>query len=362
MSQTAWGWSMMSKLGRFSIFNALLLVVLFSAGALSAQIITGEITGTVTDPSGASVPNATVTATCTATNASRTIATGDSGSYVLSNLPPCLYSLSVSAPGFKTSLSKADVEVGITIKKDFALQVGQKAETVMVEAASPLVDYSPGVNTDVDTKAILDLPTEGRDFKSILGLTPGVQRSPGGGFMDVSINGQRTSTNNYMIDGVPNNDRFYGNELVGQPGLLGVPSALLGNDSIGEYTVQQLPTAENGVKGGAAINVTLKSGTNQFHGTAFYFGDYDWLNAKNYFSSDTLAYHNHNYGGTVGGPIVKDRTFFFFAFEGQRNKALEPYDVLIPTQGDLAAALPDFANPAVNPSCLPLNTAGLNML
>src|SRR2546429_257204 len=137
---------------------------------------------------------------------------------------------------------------------------------------------------DVDTTAILDLPTEGRDFKSILGLTPGVQRSPGGGFMDVSINGQRTSTNNYMIDGVPNNDRFYGNELVGQPGLLGVPSALLGNDSIGEYTVQQLPTAENGVKGGAAINVTLKSGTNQFHGTAFYFGDYDWLNANNFFS------------------------------------------------------------------------------
>src|SRR5207244_11275615 len=90
--------------------------------------------------------------------------------------------------------------------------------TVTVRAATPLVDYSPGVNTDVDTTAILDLPTEGRDFKSILGLTPGVQRSPGGGFMDVSINGQRTSTNNYMIDGVPNNDRFYGNELVGQPG------------------------------------------------------------------------------------------------------------------------------------------------
>src|SRR5256884_9125734 len=91
--------------------------------------------------------------------------------------------------------------------------VGGKAEAVTVEAATPLVDYSPGVNTDVDTTAILDLPTEGRDFKSILGLTPGVQRSPGGGFMDVSINGQRTSTNNYMIDGVPNNDRFYGNEI-----------------------------------------------------------------------------------------------------------------------------------------------------
>src|SRR5712664_3672622 len=103
--------------------------VLFSAVTLYGQIITGEITGTVTDPSGAAVPGATVTATCTATNASRTATTSDSGSYVLSNLPPCLYNLSVSAQGFKTSLSSADVAVGITIKKDFALQVGQKAET-----------------------------------------------------------------------------------------------------------------------------------------------------------------------------------------------------------------------------------------
>ena len=371
------GWPMLKRV--FVFIGSALFLLLFTAISVSAQVITGEITGTVTDPSGASVPGATVAATCAATNASRTATTGNSGSYVLSNLPPCSYSLSVSAQGFKTSLSSADVAVGITIKKDFALEVGQKTETVMVEAATPLVDYSPGVNTDVDTKAILDLPTEGRDFKSILGLTPGVQRSPGGGFMDVSINGQRTSTNNYMIDGVPNNDRFYGNELVGQPGLLGVPSAILGNDSIGEYTIQQLPTAENGVKGGAAINVTLKSGTNQFHGTAFYFGDYDWLNANNFFSSSRTAYHNHNYGGTLGGPIIKDRTFFFINFEAQRNKSLAPYNVILPTQGDLQAVTNFFnctpgntascpidsgtGNPIVtNTNNLPMNSAGLALL
>ncbi len=117
-------------------------------------------------------------------------------------------------------------------------------------------------------------------------LRPACSARPGGGFLDVSVSGQRTTTNNYMIDGMPNNDRFYGSEVVGQPGVLGVPASVLGNDSIAEYTVQQLPTAENGVKGGAAINVTLKSGTNDFHGTAFYFGDYDWLNAKNFFSAD----------------------------------------------------------------------------
>src|SRR5256884_8808141 len=116
----------MSKLQHVRIFNVFALGLLSYASLLSAQIITGEITGTVTDPSGAAVPGATVTATCTATNASRTATTGNSGSYVLSNLPPCLYNLSVSAQGFKTSLSGADVAVGITIKKDFALQVGEK--------------------------------------------------------------------------------------------------------------------------------------------------------------------------------------------------------------------------------------------
>ncbi|HUJ38946.1 MAG TPA: TonB-dependent receptor [Candidatus Acidoferrales bacterium] len=326
------------------------------------QAIYGEITGTISDPSGAALPKASITATCTTTKQTRSVQSGAAGGYRLASLPPCTYAVSVSAAGFKTSVSRVDVEVGITVKQDFTLQVGQKAETVTVEAATPLVDYSPGVNNEVDTKSIVDLPTEGRDFKSILALTPGVQRSPGGGFLDVSISGQRTTTNNYMIDGMPNNDRFYGSEVVGQPGVLGIPASVLGNDSISEYTVQQLPTAENGVKGGAAINVTLKSGTNEFHGDLFYFGDYDWLNAKNFFSSTTLAYHNHNYGGTLGGPIIKDRTFFFVSYEGQRNKSLEPYQLGIPTVGDLAQAIADFNNPAINTSGLPMNSAGLALL
>jgi hypothetical protein len=338
------------------------LVFLLSGISSPAQITTGEITGTVMDQSGAAVAGATISAVCPDTNQTRTFTTGDAGEYRLADMAVCVYKVSVSSQGFKTTVRNVTVTVAQLTKADFRLEVGARTETITVEAASPLVEFSAGVNNEVDTKSILELPSEGRDFKSILALTPGVQRAPGGGFLDVSVSGQRTTSNNYMIDGMPNNDRFYGSEVVGQPGVLGVPASVLGNDSISEYTVQQLPTAENGVKGGAAINVTLKSGTNDFHGSAFYFGDYDWLNAKNFFSPDTLAYHNHNYGGTVGGPIVKDRTFFFFAFEGQRNKALEPYNLAIPTQGDLAAALADFANPAVNPNNIPLNTAGLNLL
>jgi len=338
------------------------ILILASAGSVSAQIITGEVTGTVTDQSGAVVGGATISAVCPDTNQKRAVTSGSGGEYRLSDMAICVYKVSVSSQGFKTTVRNVTVTVAQETKADFRLELGERTETIMVEAASPLVEFSPGVNNEVDTKSILDLPTEGRDFKSILALTPGVQRSPGGGFLDVSVSGQRTTTNNYMIDGMPNNDRFYGSEVVGQPGVLGIPAAVLGNDSIAEYTVQQLPTAENGVKGGAAINVTLKSGTNNFHGTAFYFGDYDWLNAKNYFSTKTTAYHNHNYGGTVSGPIVKDRTFFFFTYEGQRNIALEPYSVLIPTQGDLFLAMQDFASPTRNPNNLPMNTAGLNLL
>jgi hypothetical protein len=344
-----------------SIASALILLLVI-ATSLSAQITTGDVTGTVTDQSGAAVAGANISAVCPDTQFTRTIKSGSVGEYRLSELPSCVYKVSVSAEGFKTTVRNVTVTVAQLTKADLQLEVGQRSETITVEAATPLVEYSQGVSSEVDTKSIVDLPTEGRDFKSILALTPGVQRLAGGGFLDVSISGQRTTTNNYMIDGMPNNDRFYGSEVVGQPGVLGIPASVLGNDSISEYTVQELPTAENGVKGGAAINVSLKSGTNAFHGTAFYFGDYDWLNAKNFFSTKTLPYHNHNYGGTVGGPIVKDRTFFFFAFEGQRNSSVEPWNLPIPTLTDLAASLADFANPATNPNNLPMNTAGLNLL
>src|ERR1700730_9108055 len=365
-------------IGRVRSLLFVLLVASSNAASSSAQIVTGDITGTVTDQSGASVAGADVSAVCPNTEQRRTLQTGSAGEYRLTDLPSCVYKVSVSAQGFKTTVSELTVTVAQTTKADFRLEVGQNTETITVESSAPLIDYSTGVNTEVDTKSIVELPTEGRDFKSILALTPGVQRTPGGGFLDVSVSGQRTTTNNYMIDGMPNNDRFYGSEVIGQPGVLGIPASVLGSDSIAEYTVQELPSADNGVKGGAAINVTLRSGTNDFHGTAFYFGNYDWLNAKNFFTPTTLPYHNHNYGGTVGGPIKKDRTFFFFTYEGQRNKSLEPYKLPIPTVGDVAAAVADFnctpgnttscqtdskGNPIItNVGSLPMNTAGLNLL
>jgi tetratricopeptide (TPR) repeat protein len=174
----------------------------------------------------------------------------------------------------------------------------------------------------------------GRDFNSLLGVTPGVQRTPGGGFLSVSISGARSTSNNYMIDGISNNDRYYGDSVLNQTGVVGVPATLVPMDAIAEFTVQQTPSAENGVKGGGAVNVVMKSGTNQPHGTAYYFRHDDWTDSPNYFvekaGGATTPVKNQQYGGTFGGPIQKDKTFFFGYYEGQRLAVTSPYQVQIP--------------------------------
>jgi hypothetical protein len=347
----------MSK--RLGVFASIcIFVFLLATSSVSAQITTGDVSGTVTDQSGASIAGATVTAVCPDTQLTRTAASGSGGEYRLTEMPSCVYKVSVSASGFKTTVREVTVTVAQTTKADFPLQLGQNTETVTVESVAPLVDYSPGINNDVDQERIVDLPLNGRDFKSILAITPGVQRTPGGGFLDVSINGQRSTANNYLIDGMYNNDRFYGSEVVGQPGVLGVSASVLPNDAIAEYTVQQLPSAEYGVKGGASVNVTLKSGTNDFHGSVYYFGHWSYTDAANAISQTVIPLHNHQYGATVGGPLVKDRTFFFVNYEGQKNLSRPAYTINIPTQGDVNAALANFSDPTVNNSSLPVNPAG----
>jgi hypothetical protein len=339
-------------------FSCALIIILGCALSLPAQITTGEITGTVMDQSGSGVAGATVSAICPDTNQSRLITSGEAGEYQLLDMAACVYKVSVSIQGFKTTVRNVTVNVAQQTKADFQLQLGERNETIVVEAATPLVDYSPGINNDVDTERIVDLPTNGRDFKSILALTPGVQRTPGGGFLDVSISGQRSTANNYLIDGMYNNDRFYGSEVVGQPGVLGVSASVLPNDAIAEYTVQQLPSAEYGIKGGASVNVTLKSGSNDFHGTVYYFGHWSYTDAANAISQTVIPLHNHQYGAQLGGPIKKDRTFFFVNYEGQKNISKPGYTVGVPTQGDINQALANFNDPLVNPFNLPINPAG----
>jgi hypothetical protein len=324
--------------------SAILGVVfgLVFASAGFAQKTTGDITGTVTDSTGAVLPGVAVTAVCTATNLTRSATTDAQGGYSLPELPICVYKVTTELQGFKAATRDVQVVVNAVSKADFKLEVGSQSETITVEGVAPLIEFSDKLNNSVDTERITEIPLSGRDFNSLLAVTPGVQREPGGGFIAVSIAGMRHTSNNYMIDGISNNDRYYGDSVMNQVGILGVPASIVPMDAIAEFTIQQTPSAEFGVKGGAAINVVMKSGTNQVHGTGYYFRHDKWTDSPNFFversGGSTTDIKNQQYGGTFGGPIVKDKTFFFGYWEGQRLNFAAPYNVFIPRPSEIAAA------------------------
>ena len=192
-----------------------------------------------------------------------------------------------------------------------------------MEGSAPLVETSPNENNYVDRLKIENVPLNGRDFNSLMAITPGVQRAPGGGFLAVSINGSRTTSNNYFIDGLYNNDRYYGDSAINQTGILGIPAVTFPPDAIEELSVQETPSAEFGVKGGAPILISMKSGTNNWHGGATWVNHNGIGDADNYFANhntDNCAgpgecrptpIHNNQFHVNIGGPIVKDKAFFF---------------------------------------------------
>ena len=318
------------------------LICGLAAAPALAQRTTGDITGSVSDTTGAVLPGVTVTAKCADTGASRTVTTDPGGGYSIPELAICKYTVTAELAGFKTISREVQVAVSAVSKADFRLEVGAQSETITVQGVSPLIEFSDKLNNNVDKERIDSIPLSGRDFNSLLAVTPGVTREPGGGFIAVSIAGLRHTSNNYMIDGISNNDRYYGDSVMNQVGILGVPATLVPMDAIAEFTIQQTPSAEFGVKGGAAINVVMKAGTNQPHGTGYYFRHDKWADSPNFFvkqsGGDTTDVKNQQYGGTFGGPIVKDKTFFFGYYEGQRLSFVAPYNVFIPRPSEIAAA------------------------
>jgi Carboxypeptidase regulatory-like domain/TonB-dependent Receptor Plug Domain/TonB dependent receptor len=327
----------------------LCLFLLIAANApAAAQRTTGDIGGTVMDTTGAVLPGVTVTAVCTETNLTRSVVTDTQGGYSIPELPGCLYRVTAELAGFKSIAREAPVTANAVAKTDFRLEVGSVSETVTVEGVSPLVEYSDKLNNRVDSARIEELPLSGRDFNSLLNVMPGVQHRPGGGFQGVTIGGARTGSNNFMIDGISNNDRYYGDTVMNQTAIIGIPATLVPMDAIGELTVQQTPSAEFGVKGGAAINIVMKSGGNVPHGTGYYFRHDDKFDSPNFFDirsaqrlgkeADPTPIKNQQFGGTFGGPIVKDKAFFFGYYEGQRLAVTTPYDVHVPTAAQISTA------------------------
>jgi hypothetical protein len=337
-----------------TVVGALLLVCL---SLLSfAQTITGTISGDVTDTSGAVVAGATITIENLGTAQKRTATTSTGGNFSVPDLAIGKYKVTASAEGFKTLVQTAEVLTGAVTRAEFKLPVGQRTETVEVEGSAPLVDLSPNNNNFVDSEKIENVPLNGRDFNSLLAITPGVQRTPGGGFLAVSVNGARTTSNNYFIDGLYNNDRYYGDQAVGQPGIVGIPALLFPPEAIEELSVQETPSAEFGVKGGAPILLNMKSGTNTWHGSGTwvnhsglgdainYFGKHNTDNCGSPGECQATSIHNNQMNGAIGGPIVKDKAFLFLYYEGQRYKSSSVSERAVPSTSDVSNALADIAS------------------
>ena len=333
----------------------LLFGVVLSCLPALAQQITGDISGVVTDSTGAVLPNITVTALNTDTGLSRTATTSESGSFRIPQLPIGPYKVTTAATGFKTMVQNAQVLAGAVIQANFKLPVGGSSETVEVEGAAPLVELSPNNNNYVDSLKIENVPLNGRDFNSLLAITPGVQRAPGGGFLAVSINGSRTTSNNYFIDGLYNNDRYYGDSSINQTGIVGIPAVTFPPEAIEELSVQGTPSSEFGVKGGAPILLNMKSGTNSWHGSGTWVNHSGIGDATNWFANHTFDncgspgecqptnIHNNQFNATIGGPIIKDKAFFFLYYDGQRYKSLSVSSRAVPSTADVAGAIADIA-------------------
>lgn len=295
------------------------LLLALNSAAL-AQTFRGGISGTIADNTGAAVPGANVKVTSKATAAQRVVVTGSNGEFAVPELALGFYVVEVSKAGFQPQrVNDVEVTVSKITSLELQLSVAQLNEIVEVSAGSVvrLDTASTALTGIVAPKQVQDLPLNGRDFRQMVQLTPGVTIAG-------SINGSRTRGNNYQIDGADNNDAFQNASAVNQGGVSGIAGTLLPIEAIDQFSVQSGASAEIGRNSGGAINLVIKSGSNQLHGSAYYFNRNEYFAAKSPVApvgSRTPKIRNNQYGFSLGGPILKNRTFYFLTFEGQRAKA-----------------------------------------
>lgn len=303
-------------------------VSLLAASAWAQSEIGGAtLNGTVTDPSGAAVPGAKVTAVQTATGLTRTTLTSTAGLYTVSALPVGNYDLSVEAKGFKTAkLAAVPLLVGAVATVDLHMEVGATTESVTVTAESSAVETTRSqTSTGVTAESVSGLPVNGRNFLDFTLLTPGVVRDPSR-TGDLSFGGQRGTANSVQVDGTDSNNVFF-MQSTGRAGTGRNPYSF-SQDAVQEFQVDSSSySAETGRAGGGVINVVTKSGTNDWHGTVFEFFRDRSMNANTWANNHANggkglpkgAYHFNQFGGNFGGPIKKNKAFFFFDYDGQRN-------------------------------------------
>src|SRR5580700_1333976 len=340
----------------FAITFAVLLGFVFTA-RVSAQMVGATISGTVVDPTGGVVPGVKIVIKNISTGTVANAATNGVGVFDAPNLPPGTYDLTASATGFSTLVrNRITLTVGQELVLNLSLQVGNTSSQIEVTTEAPTVDLANATVGGVVTEGTVEaLPLNGRSWSDLAILAPGVHtvgnqpaisstdRTKRGMGLELSISGGRPQQNNYLLDGVNINN--YTN--AGPGSLLG---GNLGTDAVGEFSVLTTNyTAEYGRTSGGVISAITKSGVNQFHGTAYEFLRNKSLDAANYIDNlngnSKPPFQRNQYGGSIGGPIQKDKTFFFVDYEGVKQNLGSTLVATVPTPADVAAAEAAIAGP-----------------
>jgi hypothetical protein len=301
------------------IYLVLFALTIFTVSA-RAQNFRGGIEGTVTDSSGATVPNATIKATEDATGVSYDTISSSAGDFNYSNLKIGSYTVVVTASGFSTAkYDKVNVAAGEIYSLPVKLAVASGAETVEVTADALTLDTNTDIQATVlPTRVVQNLPNSGRDFTQMLAQTTGFAGySIGGGGGISSVNGTRSNSVNWQIEGTDNNDLWWNIPAVNQGGVSAIAGVVFPIDAIDNFSFETAGSTALGRNSGGTANLTIKSGTNQIHGTVYYFNHNDAFQQANPFTGKTET-RNENYGLSVGGPIFKNKLFYFIAFEKQQ--------------------------------------------
>ena len=338
---------------------------------VNAQTFRGTILGSVSDSSGAAVPGAMVTIKNLDTGLTRVVTTSDDGSYAAPELPIGNYSVTVEKAGFKSGVvTGIHVDVSSERRADVILQPGQIAQTVEVLGEElPMVESTSNtLGGIVESRVVTSLPVNGRDYQKLIFLVPGVTGSPDqitdspGSFGIFSVNGARGRANNFLLDGTDMNDGYRNDPAINEAGVFGTPATILPVEAIAELRVASNFEAEYGRSAGGVVNVVTKSGSNTLHGSAFEFFRNNALDARNYFNAVGLPqnpFHNNQFGGSLGGPIIKDKTFFFVDYEAMRESGAQATPSCVPTANDILFNAPVPGSLAsINPVITNLLAAG----
>jgi hypothetical protein len=308
------------------IFGSLLFCVpLFSQGSA------GRILGTLADSNGGSIAGATVTVLDVDRGTSRVLTTDEAGAFSAPSLLPGNYKVRAEFKGFKTiERQNIVLEVGQELRVDLVLTPGEQAQTITITVEIPLMETTNAeLGGTIQSAVINDLPLNGRNFQNLLTLRPGVSSYPGGAGWDQSANGMRPHDNMYMVEGIDSNDPYTGQSVMNAVMAAGDAGTILPIDAIDEFRTLENPRAEYGWKPGAVVNVGIKSGTNAFHGSGYAYGRSDSFDAVDAFTT-RVPLSLEQYGAAIGGPIKKDKLFFFGNFESQQYSIASPFQHYVP--------------------------------